>query len=146
MLFHPLNDRIKRHFSNLYKDEISALKTWSNNKDLIIQKSGKGNSIVLIIKSENKMYNILSYSKQIVKSFVLDDKYLNLEKKLTDLLKELKASETVSEIVYKKLNQTVPVLVLYMTCAKPPCPQMLFGPKISIVRTFQKLSHLGGGD
>ena len=63
MLCHPLNDIIKRHFSNLYKDEISVLRTWSNNKDLIIPKSGKDNSIVLIIKSENKMYNILSYSK-----------------------------------------------------------------------------------
>ena len=52
------------------------------------------------------MYNILSDSKKIVKSSVLDDKHLNfiigIEKKLTDLLKELKASEAISENDYKK--------------------------------------------
>ena len=46
--------------SSLNKDEINALKTLSKNKDLIIQKSDKGNSIVLINKSDylDKMYNI----------------------------------------------------------------------------------------
>ena len=38
--------------SSLNKDEILALKTLSKNKDLIIQKSDKGNSIVLINKSD----------------------------------------------------------------------------------------------
>ena len=48
--------------SSLNKNEINALKTLSKNKDLIIQKSDKGNSIVLINKSDylDKMYNILS--------------------------------------------------------------------------------------
>ena len=89
------------------------MKTRSKNQDLIIQKSGKGNSVVLIIKSENKMFIILSYSKQVVKSCVVDDKYLSfiigIEKKLTSLLKELKVTETVSEIDYEKLNQKFPV-------------------------------------
>ena len=38
---------------------------------------------------------------------VVDEKHLNfigIEKKLTNLLKELKASETISEIDYKKLQ------------------------------------------
>ena len=46
--------------------------------------------------------------KQFVKSSGVDDKHLNfiigIEKKLTDLLKELKASEAISETNYKKLK------------------------------------------
>ena len=77
---------------------------------MIIQKSDKGNSIVLIDKSDylDKMYNILSDFKKFVKSSVVDEKHLNfiigIEKKLTNLLKELKASETISENDYKKLK------------------------------------------
>ena len=86
------------------------MKTLSNNNDLIIKKSDKGNSVVLINKSDyrDKMYNILSDSKKIVKSSLVDEKHLNfiigVEKKLTNLLEELKASETISENDYKKLK------------------------------------------
>ena len=86
------------------------MKTLSKNKDLIIQKSDKVNSIILINKSDylDKMYSILSNSKKNVKSSIVDDKHLNIiigiEKKLTDLLKKLKASEAISEIDYKKLK------------------------------------------
>ena len=57
--------------SSLNKDETLALKTLSKNKDLIIQKSDKGNSIVLIIKGDylDKMYDILSDSKTIHEIF-----------------------------------------------------------------------------
>ena len=57
--------------SSLKKDEIVALKTQYINKDLIIQKSDKGNSIVLIIKGDylDKMYDILSDSKTIHEIF-----------------------------------------------------------------------------
>ena len=54
------------------------------------------------------MYNILSDFKKFVKSSLVDDKNLNfiigIEKKLTDLLKELKASEAISETNFKKLK------------------------------------------
>ena len=96
--------------SRLNRDEINALKTLSKNKDPIIQKSDKRNLIVPINKSDylDKMYNILSDSKKFVKSSLVDDKHLNfiirIEKKLTDLLKELKASEAISETNYKKLK------------------------------------------
>ena len=50
----------------------------------------------------------ISDSKKFVKSSVVDVKHLNfiigIEKKLTNLLKELKASETISDIDYKKLK------------------------------------------
>ena len=55
-------------------------------------------------------------------SCLVDDKHLNyiigIETKLIDLLKELKASETISEIDYKKLCHEVPVFVFYMASAK----------------------------
>ena len=62
--------------STLNKDEILVLKTLSENKDLIIETFDKGNSIVLINKSD-KMCNILSDSRKSVKSSVVDDKRLN---------------------------------------------------------------------
>ena len=64
--------------SNLNKDEISALKILSKNKDLLIQKSDKGNSMVLIDKSDylDKMCNILSDSKKFVQSSKVDDEQL----------------------------------------------------------------------
>ena len=105
--------------SSLYKDEIFALKTLFENKDLIIQKSDKGNSIVLINKSDylGRIYNILSDSKKIVISSVLDDKHLNfiigIEKKLTYLLKELKHHKLFQKLITKNLNQEVLVLVFY---------------------------------
>ena len=79
--------------------------------------------MVLINKSDylNEMYNILSDSKKFVKSSVVDDKHFNfiigIEKKLTDILKELKASETISEIDYKKLKPRGSTFgVLYGLC------------------------------
>ena len=54
------------------------------------------------------MHNIFSDSKKFVKSAIVDEKYPNfiigIQKKLTNLLKELKASEPNSEIDHKKLK------------------------------------------
>ena len=98
-----------------------ALKTIPKNNDLIIQKSDKSNSIVLINKSDylDQMYNILSDSNKFEKSSLVNDKHRNfiigIEKKLADLLKELKAFQ---KLTTKNLNQEVPVLLLNMACAK----------------------------
>ena len=119
------------------------MKTLSKNKDLIIQKSDKGNSIVLINKSDylDKMYNILSDSKKIVKSSLVDDKHLNfimgIEKKLTDLLK---ASEAISETNYQKRKPKVSNFgVLYGLCKThkkvlDKCPPLR--PILSAIKTF----------
>ena len=131
--------------SSLNKDEISALKTLSKNNDLIIQKSDKGNSIVLINKSDyiDQMYNILSDSKKFGKSSVVGEKHLNsiigIEKKLTNLLKELKALETISENDYKKLKPRGSSFgVLYGLCKSykkvlDKCPP--FRPIFSAIKT-----------
>ena len=134
--------------SSLNKDEIFALKTLSKNNDLIIQKSDRGNSIVLTNKCDHldKIYNILSDSKKFwlpKGSSVVDEKHLNfiigIEKKLTNLLKELKTSETISEIDYKKLKPRGSSFgVLYGLCKTHKkvlnkCPP--FRPILSAIKT-----------
>ena len=74
------------------------------------------------------MYNILSDSKKFVKSSLFDDKHLSfiiaIEKKLTDLLKELKALEAISETNYKNLKpRSSSFGVLYGLC--PPLRPIL---------------------
>ena len=91
-------------------EEFAALKSLSKNKNLIIQKLDKGNSIAIIDKSDylEKMRNILSDSSKFTQVSVTEDKQLNfivnVEKRITDLLKDLKISEVISETVYKSLK------------------------------------------
>ena len=95
---------------NLTSEEFAALKSLSKNKNLIIQKLDKGNSIALIEKSDylEKMRNILSDSRKFTQVSVTEDKQLNfianVEKHITDLLKDLKNCEVISESVYKSLK------------------------------------------
>ena len=89
------------------------------------------------------MYNILSDSKKSAKSSVVDEKHLNfiigIEKKLINLLKELKASETISENDYKKLKPRGSSFgVLYGLCKTHKkvlgkCPP--FRPILSAIKT-----------
>ena len=95
---------------NLTLEEFAALKSLSKNKNLIIQKSDKGNSIAIIDKSNylEKMQNILPDSSKFTQVSVAEDKQLNfivnVEKHITDLLKDLKNSEVIFETVYKSLK------------------------------------------
>ena len=56
--FGPYKSNVPQNLSN---DEFIALQNLSKNKDLIIQKSGKGNSVVIINRQDyiKKMDNIL---------------------------------------------------------------------------------------
>ena len=95
---------------NLTPEEFAALKSLSKNKNLFIQKLDKGNSIAIIDKSDylEKMRNILSDSSKFTQVSVAEDKQLNfivnVEKHITDLLKDLKNSEVIFETVYKSLK------------------------------------------
>ena len=67
------------------------------------------------------MYHILSDSKKFVKFSIVNEKHLNfiigIEKELTNLLKELNVSETISEIDYKKRKpKGFSFIVLYGQC------------------------------
>ena len=117
---------------------------------MILQKLDQGNSIVLINKSDylDKMCSILSDSKKFLKSSEVDDKHLNfiigIEKKLTNLLKQLKASEAISEIDCKKLKPRGSSFgVLYGLCKThkkvlDKCPPLR--PILSAIKTPYNLA------
>ena len=60
---------------NLSKEEFTALQNLSKNKDLIIQKSDKGNSVVIVQRQDylKKMNDILSNQKKFSKVSLKDD-------------------------------------------------------------------------
>ena len=95
---------------NLTKEEFASLKSLSKNDSLVIQKSDKGNSIAIIDKDDylQKMRNILSDSSKFSEFFVTNEKHLNflvnIEKQITDLLKQLNDSQIISDTEYKKLK------------------------------------------
>ena len=62
---------------NLSKEEFTALQNLSKNKDLIIQKSDKGNSVVIVQKQDylERMNDILSDQKKFSKVSLKDDTY-----------------------------------------------------------------------
>ena len=81
-----------------------------------IQQSDQDSSIVLINKSDylDKICNTYEIS-EISKFSVMDKNHptfiIAIEKKLTNLLKEIKVSETILEIDYKKLKAIVLVVL-----------------------------------
>ena len=86
----------------------------------------KGNSIAITEKGDNleKMRNILSDSTKFSQLFVAEDKQLNfivnVEKHITGLLKDLKNSEVISEIVYKSSKpRGCGFGILYCLCKAP---------------------------
>ena len=77
---------------------------------MIIQKSDKRISITIINKDDylQKMWNILSDSSKFSKICIAKEKHLNflinIEKQITDCLKQLNSSQVISDIEYKKLK------------------------------------------
>ena len=77
---------------------------------LVIQKSDKENSIAIIDKDDylQKIRNILSDCSKFSEVFVTNEKHLNflvnIEKQITDLLKQLNDSQVISDTEYKKLK------------------------------------------
>ena len=130
---------------NLTPEEFAALKSLSKNKNLIIQKSDKGSSIAIIGKSDyfEKMRNILFDSSKFTQVSVAEDKQLNfivnVEKHITDLLKDLKNSEVTFETVYKSLKPRGSRFgILYGLCKVHKqlvdnCPP--FRPTMSAIKT-----------
>ena len=95
---------------NLTNEEFASLKSLLKNDSLIIQKSYKGNSIAIIGKDDylQKMRNILSDSSKFSEVFVTNEKHLNflvnIEKQITDPLKQLNDSQVILDTEYKKLK------------------------------------------
>ena len=130
---------------NLTPEEFATLKLLSKNKNLIIQKSYKGSSIAIIDKSNylEKMRNILYDSSKFTQVSVARNKQLNfivnVEKYITDLLKDLKNSEVISETAYKSLKPRGSRFeILYGLCKvhkqlDDNCPH--FRPIMSAIKT-----------
>ena len=97
---------------NLNKDEYTALKSLINDKDIIIQKSDKGNSVVLLDKSDyiTRMNELLSDSTKFKKLDIepgQDYNYLiNQELRISKSLREIKSSGSMIDSLYNKLNPT----------------------------------------
>ena len=131
---------------NLTPEEFAALKSVSKNKNLIIQKFCKGSSIAIIGKSNHleKMRNILYDSSKFTQVSVAENKQLNfivnVEKYITDLLKDLKNSEVISETAYKSLKpRGCRFEILYGLCKVHKqlvdnCPH--FRPIMSAIKTL----------
>ena len=88
---------------NLPKEEFIALQNLSKNKDLIIQKSDKGNSVVIVQRQDylNKMTDILNDLQKFSKVSLKDDTLLNFafnqEKHVDKVLKKLVESTSMTE-------------------------------------------------
>ena len=93
--------------------------------------------------TSKKMRNILSDSSKFSQVFVRKDKQLNFivtdEKHITDVLKDFKKSEVISETVYKKLKRRGSRFDIFYGICKVSkqlvdnCPT--FGPVMSAVET-----------
>ena len=92
---------------NISKEQRLALKGLSTNNDLIIQKSDKGNSVVLLNRNDyiKRLNEILSDSSKFKKLNVKPVKEINFllqqEDRLTNFLKKVK--KFISGKLYKEL-------------------------------------------
>ena len=90
--FHTYNNNVPQRLS---KREFDVLKTLTQNKHIIIQKSEQGNSIVLLTETSilKKMENFLSDQSKLQKATVEDSEFLNFitgqEKRINKIYKNL---------------------------------------------------------
>ena len=95
---------------NLCKEEFITLQNLSKTKDLIIQKSDKGNSVIIVVKQDyiKKIDDILSDQKKFSKVSLKDDTLLifaiSQEKYLDKVLKNLLESKRMTEKTRKTLK------------------------------------------
>ena len=92
---------------NITPDELKALKDLSSRKDIIIQKADKGNSVVILNKSDyiKRMTELLSDRDKFKKLNVKPGKELNLLLKHEDkLVSFLKGIKNILEKIYVKAS------------------------------------------
>ena len=93
----------------LSKKELESLKNLSKNPDIVIQKSDKGNSVVILDKKVylEKMKEMLNKNDQFLKLSIQEEKHynflINLEKKIREPLKELYQLDIIDKKTYDKL-------------------------------------------
>ena len=101
------NNNAPQHLS---KEEFLALQNLRKNKNIVIQKSDKGNSIVVVDKANylDKMGNLLNDTRKFEKIDLKNDGILNFvinqEKRVDNILKKLVASNSISEETGRSLK------------------------------------------
>ena len=107
--FTYFRDSSKIHENNLSKEEHLALKDLIKNRDLVIQKADKGNTVVILNKNDyiSRMNVILNDSSKFQKLSIDQNKVLNhivhMENRIIDILKKLKKKKIISENKYENL-------------------------------------------
>ena len=110
--FSMYNNYDPKQEENLTADELKALYNLKSRSDIIIQKSDKGNSIVIIDKSSyiEKMESILSDTSKFGKVDLDPGKELNYiinqEKRIRSVLKILNDNGNISTSLYNNLSPT----------------------------------------
>ena len=105
--FRTYNNNVPQHLS---KGEFDALKNLSQNKRIVIQKSNKGNSIVIVdgVKYIEKMGNFLSDQSKFQKTTIKYDNLLNFitsqKKRIDKIYKKLVDSNNMSEETRRHLK------------------------------------------
>ena len=116
----------KWKFENNYSaEEVNSLKALMRNKDIIIQKANKDNTVVITNKDKyiEGVKRAISDSNKFVQLNITPDKYLNyiinVEKKFKQLFKDLLDNDKISKDEYDKI------------CHKGSRPGILYGnPKM----------------
>ena len=94
------NNNVPQHLS---KEEFLALQNLRKNKNIVIQKSDKGNSVVVVDKADysDKIESLLNVLPKFEKIDLKNDGILNFainqEKRVENILKKLVASNSISE-------------------------------------------------
>ena len=97
---------------NLPNEKFDALKILLKNKDIIVQKRDKGNTIVLLNRKDCvcKMKKIINGKLRFQKVYIDHDKIFNphihMENRVTDVLKNLRDKKEISIEQYKDLNSS----------------------------------------
>ena len=107
--FTSFTDSSNINENNLSKEEHLALKDLIKNRDLVIQKADKGNTVVILNKNDyiSRMNVILNDSSKFQKLSIDQNKVLNhivhMENRIIDVLKKLKKKKIISEKKYEDL-------------------------------------------
>ena len=104
------HNKSPNRYSNLSKEEFECLKTLSNNKNIIIQKSDKGNAVVILNRSDyvDRMNEMLSDSSKFQKTNLNDKNILrhltNVRKSFKGVLDKLLNDGKISKQTFFKLD------------------------------------------
>ena len=95
---------------NLSKGELEALASLSKNKDFVIQKSDKGNSVVIVVEESyiKRVENLLSNQRKFERVTLKNDAFLNFvvnqEKRIDTIFKNLVDSNSMSKEMHKSIK------------------------------------------